>query len=759
MDNIFRESFVFRSAADNPPDEEILRETLKIHQTIFDVVGTAVVVLDEDTKILSANREMERLSGMMRTEIEEKTNVIPFIHPKDRLRLLSYHKQRRTGEGKPPPEAYTFTFLSNDGKKIEVLAEIRLIPGTKKSVVSLTDLTEIHALQRKLQESEQKFRLLFENAQEGIFQSTPNGKILLANPAFVNMLGYSSMEEVLALDIAKDVFIDSTQRKNVLKRVNQEKVVSNIEVLWKKKDGTKIIVRASGRVIHDEQNNILCYENTVVDITDLKDAQRELEASHQYSLNVVNSLPDPTFAIDMKGCVAAWNKAMEHLTGTPATEMLGRDNYEYAIPLYGHRRPILIDYVLSPTQVQGDQYTFLRRDGDNLVAEAFAPLLREGKGAYLWGSASLIRDVDGKAVGAINTVKDFTEYKETQQKLKYFSMHDTLTGLYNRSYFEEELRRLGDSRFYPISVIICDVDGLKLINDSLGHPKGDELLKAAAGVIRSSFRAADAVSRIGGDEFAVILPNTNQQAADEAVKRIEASINTYNDSNPQFLLSLSIGFSTGNQSLQNIVIEADNSLNRSKLHRSASAKSHFTATLMAMLAERDYITEGHADRLEKMAAIMANAAGIASGEKSDLILLAKFHDIGKVGISDKILFKPGRLTPEERKEMMRHSEIGYRIAQSSPELSHIAKYILHHHEWWNGEGYPLGLKAKQIPLLCRIVAILDTYDAMTSDRPYRKALNRAEAVINLQNAKGVQFEPALVDLFLEILYDDNIYNV
>lgn len=528
---------------------------------------------------------------------------------------------------------------------------------------------------------------------------------------------------------------------------------------WKKKDGKKIIVRASGRVVCDETGNILCYETTVVDITDLKEAQRELEASHQYSVNIVNSLPDPTFAIDIHGCVVAWNKAMEQLTGIEAANMLGCGNYEYSIPFYGHRKPILIDYVLTPERSQGEQYSYMRNEGESLVAEAYAPLLKGGKGAYLWGSASVIRDIDGNAMGAINTIKDFTEYKETQQQLKYFSMHDMLTGLYNRSYFEEELKRLDKSRFYPLSVILCDVDGLKLINDSLGHHKGDELLKAAAEVIRSAFRSSDAVSRIGGDEFALILPQTDHTTVDAAVKRIESFIEKYNSSNPEFLLSLSIGFATGSQSLQSIVIEADNSLNRSKLHRSTSAKSHFTATLMAMLAERDYITEGHAERLEKMAAIMGNAAGLASVEKTDLILLAKFHDIGKVGISDKLLFKPGPLTPEERKEMMRHSEIGYRIAQSSPELSHIAKYILHHHEWWNGGGYPLGLKGTQIPLLCRILAILDTYDAMTSDRPYRKAQSRHEVVKHLHSAKGIQYDPALVDLFLQILYDDNVANL
>ncbi|MCW3489707.1 sensor domain-containing diguanylate cyclase/phosphohydrolase [Dethiobacter alkaliphilus] len=485
-------------------------------------------------------------------------------------------------------------------------------------------------------------------------------------------------------------------------------------------------------------------------VTQIKRLPRLPGEDEQFYANMVNYLPDPTFAVDITGTVVAWNKAMEELTAMPAAQMVGRRNYSYAEPFYGQRRAMLIDYILATHLIRSDLYLYIRNKGETLEAEAFAPFLFDGKGAYLWVSASLITDVDGRTLGAVSTVKDFSEYKKIQQQLEYYSMHDILTGLYNRSFFEQEMNRLNHSRFFPLSVIICDVDGLKLINDSLGHHKGDELLQAAAKVIQSAFRSSDAVSRIGGDEFAVILPNTDGEAAENAVERLSACLNAYNKNNPELLLSLSIGFASGKHALKDIVITADNSLNRSKLHRSTSVKSHFTATLMAMLAERDYILEGHAERLEKMSVKIAQAADLTSEEKTDLILLAKFHDIGKVGIADQLLYKPGPLSADERAEMMRHSEIGYRIASSSPELNHIAKYILHHHEWWNGQGYPLGLKGKEIPYLCRILSILDTYDAMTSDRPYRKAKSHTEVMQYIESMKGVQFDPVLVELFMNI---------
>jgi HD-GYP domain-containing protein (c-di-GMP phosphodiesterase class II) len=148
---------------------------------------------------------------------------------------------------------------------------------------------------------------------------------------------------------------------------------------------------------------------------------------------------------------------------------------------------------------------------------------------------------------------------------------------------------------------------------------------------------------------------------------------------------------------------------------------------------------------------LAIAAGLPESAIPDLRLLGRFHDIGKVGIPDSILFKPGRLTEEEYEVMKRHAEIGYRIARASAELAPIADWILKHQEWWNGQGYPLGIKGEEIPLACRILSIVDAYDAMTNDRPYRKAMSDEAAIAELKRCAGTQFDPVLVDEFIHIL--------
>jgi HD-GYP domain-containing protein (c-di-GMP phosphodiesterase class II) len=197
--------------------------------------------------------------------------------------------------------------------------------------------------------------------------------------------------------------------------------------------------------------------------------------------------------------------------------------------------------------------------------------------------------------------------------------------------------------------------------------------------------------------------------------------------------------------------EADNNMYREKLHRKQSIRSAIVQALMKALEARDFITEGHAERLQSVVAAVGESMGMSDSKLVDLRLLAQFHDIGKVGVPDRILFKPGPLTREEYAEMQRHSEIGHRIAQSAPDLVPIADWILKHHEWWNGEGYPLGLAGEEIPLECRILAIADAYDAMTSDRPYRKAMGHEEALMELGKKAGTQFDPKLVQIVLMLL--------
>lgn len=343
--------------------------------------------------------------------------------------------------------------------------------------------------------------------------------------------------------------------------------------------------------------------------------------------------------------------------------------------------------------------------------------------------------------------------RKSEERLKYLSYYDQLTGVYNRRYFEEELRRITMNKIYPVSLIVLDLDGLKLINDTIGHYKGDAQLKTTAKIINESVPNDSVVARTGGDEFAVILPGYTESEAERVLERINKGIAKSNKYKKTITLSISFGVSSleDGMNMTEVFKKADDLMYRNKLRKGNSGKSQIINSLMATLAERDYITEGHAKRLSEICIKIGLKMNLSSQEINNLDLLAKVHDLGKVGIPDSVLLKPSELNEKEWKIMKTHPEKGFRIAISSPDLAGIADLILKHHERWDGFGYPIGLSGKEIPIECRILSVVDTFDAITNDRPYCKGKSKEEALVEIIRCSGTQFDPQVVEVFLEVI--------
>jgi diguanylate cyclase (GGDEF)-like protein/PAS domain S-box-containing protein len=365
---------------------------------------------------------------------------------------------------------------------------------------------------------------------------------------------------------------------------------------------------------------------------------------------------------------------------------------------------------------------------------------------------AVVRDGEGEVTRYVAQIEDITERKRAEEQVRYLSFHDKLTGLYNRAFFEEELQRLDTSRQLPISIVIGDVNGLKLVNDAFGHDAGDRLLVSIARLIQGACRSEDVVARWGGDEFVVLLPHTAESDAIEIAERIRGACRLA--AKDPFQPSVSLGVSTKadvNKDAQTLLKEAEDRMYRSKLIESTRTRHAIIESLERSLWETDNETEEHVRRVQAMVVRMGKQYGFAGSALDNLSLLAALHDIGKIAIPRSILSKEGRLTEDEWAEIKKHPEIGYRITLSSPDLAPIGESVLSHHERWDGTGYPRGLAGEAIPIEARIVAVVDAFDVMTNGRPYRRAISVKEALDELRRCSGTQFDPEAVETFARMI--------
>ncbi|NCC81552.1 MAG: diguanylate cyclase [Clostridia bacterium] len=358
--------------------------------------------------------------------------------------------------------------------------------------------------------------------------------------------------------------------------------------------------------------------------------------------------------------------------------------------------------------------------------------------------------LDGKLIGGYASYTDISARKAFEKDILFMSYHDQLTGIYNRRYFEEKLKELDTKENYPLSLVMADLNGLKLANDAFGHSFGDKLLIKTAEILNNSLEGEEFVSRMGGDEFIIVLPKTSPEELREYINKLSEEI--YNTRIGTIDLSVSFGWETkinDDQDIIDLMNKAESYMYKRKLSESPSMISSTIKIIISTLHEKNKREKLHSERVGEICEAIGREMGFDQEELSELKLIGLMHDIGKIGIDEKILNKDGKLTPEEYEEIKKHPEIGYRILSSANQMSDIAEYTLAHHERWDGKGYPNGISGKEIPLVSRIIAVADAYDAMTSERTYRKPLSEKEAVEELRKYAGTQFDPIIVKIFTE----------
>jgi diguanylate cyclase (GGDEF)-like protein/PAS domain S-box-containing protein len=475
------------------------------------------------------------------------------------------------------------------------------------------------------------------------------------------------------------------------------------------------------------------------DITERKKAEEKLMESETRYRILAEQSRTFTWEVDEQGLYTFGDPMVEIILGYRPEEVIYKKHFYDLCPI--EEREVF---------KRGAFGVFKRKEQFvNLENKA---ITKDGHVVWLSTNGIPILKDDGTLLGYHGSDTDVTERKNKEEEILHISFYDQLTRLYNRRFFEEELKRLDTKRQLPLSFIMGDLNGLKLINDIFGHTEGDRLLKKTAEILKRVCRSDDILARWGGDEFIIILPKTSTADSEEIVQRIKNECKKTNSQKIPLKLSLGTASKTElKQDTQLILIDAESNMYRNKLVEKESLTSSIIFALDQALYEKSNETKEHTDRIHDLAIKLGKSVKLPSSQLDELSLLASLHDIGKVAIPETILLKKGALTEKEWSVIKRHPEIGFNIAHASPQISHIAKSILSCHENWDGSGYPLKIKGESIPVISRIILIADAYDVMTSGRIYKKAMSKNDAIKELKRCAGTQFDPVLVDKFIEII--------
>lgn len=490
-----------------------------------------------------------------------------------------------------------------------------------------------------------------------------------------------------------------------------------------------------------DKNKTVAYLGILQDNTDKKRTEDETIKQKNLLKTLIDTIPDSIFYKDKNGLYLDCNVAF------------AKDHYNLEKHQVINKKDIDIieDKKLLKTIFETDKIVIDTKQ----KYETKMKIKNNKNFKYMECIKTPLIDENNNVWGIVGVSRDITKKILSERELRKISYVDKLTQAYNRTYFDKKIKSLENNiQSLPISLIMVDVDGLKIINDTLGHLKGDELIVRASNMLKGLLNKDQLLVRWGGDEFIIILKNTTYKEAKYICEIIKNEcLKSEYDPIP---LSLSLGCATKenmNKSIEDVLKEAEKVLYKEKLPSQLNFKSRILKSFENALEESSLQTKEHTERVVKYSEALGKNMKLNENQMKDLILSSQLHDIGKIGIQSNILLKEGTLTSEEFEIIKSHTEKGYRVAKSNYAIAHIANNILSHHERWDGNGYPMGLKGEEIPLIARIICIVDAYDAMTSNNYYKDAMSKNEAINELKACSGKQFDPNIVNSFIETIED------
>ncbi len=725
--------------------EKGLKKSKKHYQLLVENIQDAIYRLDEEGKIIYISPAVEAMTGFRPDEMVGES-VLSFIWPEDVDKVKKNIEQKR----KKKLVITEHRIKTKSGNARYVRAFTRSMPNEEEGEGGLygimSDITEERRAREDLRRREVQFRSLVANIPGVVYRVVPQEEeafIAFVSDNCKDVLGVSSetLKEASLKEFYKIILSeDREQVKEVFQKVRSKKDPYMFEVRIRMPDGSVRWVQGRGQGSWSKDGNLEYIDGVLMDITEQKNLEEELRFSELQFRSLADNVPGIFYrAAPTEGFPFVYlSNDFKDITGYEPEEFLGDDRRHYHDIIYETDRQqvaVAFQEAVDKKEEFVKDYRIVRKDGDLRWMQGRA------KGLYEKGRLVFIDGI----------ITDIQKRKEAEEKVEYLTFHDRMTGLYNRNFFDVELKRLDVERMLPLSIIMGDVNSLKLVNDSLGHHKGDEMLTLIGRSISETCRQEDIVCRWGGDEFAILLPKTWPKEAEVILSRIKKRCRSIREF--PVPISISLGAATKKEqeeSVRETIQEAEKAMYRQKLKDAREFSQRMVFSLKEYMHTKTDESAEHNRRLRKYALLMAGALALTDEETKRLEILADFHDLGKLVVPEEIMFKAGPLNKEERSVVQGHCEHGSKIIQSAANLMNVAEDVLSHHEWYDGSGYPQGLKGKEIPLLARIFSIVDAYDVMTSERAYRKTMRDFEARAELKKCAGSQFDPDLVNVFLTV---------
>ena len=728
--------------------EAAAKEYEAIYKTLLNSSYDLIYLKDSSLRYIALNTNMQRYYGISEEKLLGK--LLSEIKPTADARLWESRDRSVLLSGKP-------LYIEDNGaeKSFETIIFPVEIAQNKRGVGGISrDITQRKQTEAIVIQERDRAQTYFDIAAVLFVAFDREGRATMINRTGCEILGLPK-EEIVGQQWTER-FVPEQDRAGVY------------DVIQRIYDGTihPTDINENGIINANNEIRQIEWRNTVlrdvngevsgilsagVDVTDLRKTNEALRESERSKSVLLSNLPGMAYrcAYDQNWTMQFVSSGCFDLTGYLPEELI--DNTVIAfndIICPEYREPVWTDSQARLSMHESNQYEY-------------EILTASGERKWVLDINQGVLNEFGEIVALEGIIVDITKSKLQFLQIQYLSNHDQLTGLHNRQYYENAKKTLDQKASLPLSIVFVDINGLKLINDAFGYEAGDKMIQTTAVVLKSCVLPHELIARIGGDEFGLLLPNTDARACAERMQAFKAAFDAHNEKlfDRTLIINLSIGGSTKptpEDDFAQVVKDAEANMARRKLFDQKSHHNAVLSSIMATLFERSFETEEHAERIGTLCATVGKRLGLSHDDIDRLKLFAYLHDIGKIGISDQILNKPAALNEEEMAVMKTHPEIGYRIAMASPDFAPIAELILTHHERWDGTGYPNRIAGERIPLLSRILAVADAYDAMTEDRVYRKALPREVAMSEIRKNAGTQFDPHISEVFLEIVERDDL---